>query len=324
MSVKPSAVVAIPLAPGQADIERTSEILESIKVYESLVTDVILLDDGPEDRKLEGRFTPPPGVKIHSLRPKRGSNADGKRGGLCHNIIQMFAYALRQTQADMVLRMDTDAAIVGPFVERAASELARAGSKAGLLGCCRYGPDNETRSLEPWNHVFRSLSKPVGISWRSPRVGNFSPFVNVALTGGRRVIQRRIRDALNNGYRLGESPMGGAYLVTRAMLIKWEQIGILDEGWIWEPTVVSEDAMAAVYTHASGFEMADSYRPRTRPGEGDIFAVMWKGLHDHPRRAAKSGYVILHSIKKFNFMTEQEIHVELRAMRQEFLNRSGL
>jgi hypothetical protein len=318
-SSDPTVTVVIPLGPGDKDIVRTADILDAIRIHEPLVTDVILMDDDDTRTDLPQRFPSTPARRIHVLRPTHDPKSEPLYGGLTRSIFEMFAHALRHTTSPYILRFDTDAHIIAPFARRLHTERLRhehaTGQKTGVIGCIHTGPDNKPRPLQPWNYVHDILRKPLSPWLRSPRSGNLTPYFHVGLTPTRQIIRRRINQALSNGYQLGVTPMGGAYAVTRELLQQLDSMNALSEGYAWEFLKVPEDAVFAVYTYAAGFTMADSHRPAQNGTPGDIFAVLWQSLHTDPDSTVKQGYAIVHSVKRYNDLTEPQIrrrYAELR------------
>jgi hypothetical protein len=307
--------IVVCLGPGPRDVERTRDLLEAVRIYEPNTAEIVLIDDGKEDRRLETAYAGLTVNRLTSLRASRQGNAPGLLGGLCENLLQAYRFITSQTDVDYVLRLDTDAMICAPVAKRLQAELERAGAKTGILGCVDCGPSGERRPLEPWNKVSRGLASRIALWPRSPHVGNFSKYVSIALSRTRRTIRDRIRLAFANGYVGGVAPMGGAYALSRKLLDAMAQRGYLDDGHLWREIHMSEDALFAIYAFACGFTLADSHRGGSLEKPGDLFAVEWQYLHAHPLDIIEAGYAVAHSVKSYGPLGENEIRAAFRAAR---------
>ena len=129
-------VVVMPVGPG----EDPSDTLESIRAYTDSSRAVVLVDD-TGSHALAASVAGDPDV--HVVPAPAG--ASGGWGGLWVKIAAGHAYACARWRFDLLLRMDTDALLIGPGLEDAALRRFAEAPRIGLLGAYRTGPDGNPR-----------------------------------------------------------------------------------------------------------------------------------------------------------------------------------
>ncbi|RYF37684.1 MAG: hypothetical protein EOO38_25875, partial [Cytophagaceae bacterium] len=223
--------VLIVVGPGEREIARTADFLESLFTYEPDTALVVLVDDSTQSRHLESQFTAPPSCHIESfLNPRRGRGC-GWGAGLTAGIISGLAWIQKHGHSDFVLKADTDTLIIGPFAEgvRAAFERTPA---IGMFGSYSKFPDRPLDPIQDRQHppAFEKLLRQVTI-WR--RTHRPYPMLQIGYWGRFGKIRTIIRTGLLKGYALGECCQGGGYAVSRDAIDKMAEACYLEDPLLW-------------------------------------------------------------------------------------------
>ncbi len=206
----------------------------------------------------------------------------GAHGGLWVKLAAAFRYAAQRADFDVLLRLDTDALILGPGVAEAAAERFGRDPSTGALGAYRVGPDGQQRD---WTPARKILLSEVGLRglrhWRA---------------------RRRIRQLVAGapGYVPGEHALGAAVLYRGDMVREWDRRGMLDYAELGASRL-GEDHLFGLLTVAAGYRIADF------SGPGDPLALRWQGLPAAPDDLLAAGKLITHSVRYWVGMSEAEI-----------------
>src|ERR1022692_4370965 len=115
---------------------------------------ILVVDDAPAGRNLSNLFQLREGIPCHSIRNPRQGLGYGYYGGLFAGIFRGLQWIHENWAVDFVLKIDTDAIVIGPFSEWL-GRTAREAPAAGLIGtvgitCNRdfysFGSEQHTRS----------------------------------------------------------------------------------------------------------------------------------------------------------------------------------
>ena len=266
---------------------------------------VVFIDDALEARGLETAFDLPAGVAAHSiLHPRRGMGS-GVWGGLVEGVLLGLAWiALHEPDAAMVLKIDTDALVIGAFADRAASFL-RLHPKVGLFGLCDRHCSGEPRSFWPWDRAMRNHSLPVGTRRTATGARRLRWQLFNAFGTQRRIISR----ARAHGYRWGEHCLGGAYLLRGQTVRDLQAQGLLRHARFWRDSAVGEDVVVGLYVKAAGWDLRGFAAPH------EAFGIAYVGLPYPPEKLEALGYGIIHSVKNDSHRSEDEIRRYFRAKR---------
>ncbi|WP_217921108.1 hypothetical protein [Miltoncostaea oceani] len=277
-------VVVMPIGPG----EDPSDTLESVRAYTDPSRAVVLVDDTGSDALAASVAGDP---DVHVVPAPAG--ASGGWGGLWVKIAAGHSHACAHWRFDLLLRMDTDALLIGAGIEDAALRRFAEEPGLGLLGAYRTGPDGSPRDFAPAAATLRAETGWRG--WRHPR------------------LRARLRGLLDrataNGYRHGEHALGGAYLQTGAAVRSLASRGLLDMPEMAD-SHLGEDQVFALLTVAAGFGIGDFSRP------GDPMAVRWRGLPASPEDLLAGPALITHSVRFHGDRDEDEIRAVFAAARR--------
>lgn len=181
----PRLAVVVPAGPGDTAVDT----LQSVFCYSNPEL-VVVIDD------TRGRGIGFSHEKIVVLP----AVAHGAWGGLWVNLAMGFRYVIEHAQFDVLLRIDTDALVLGPGLAEAAAGAFAAQPRAGVLGAYRYGPNGNTRD---WGPARRTLKAESGIR-------------GLRYPARRRILRRLVASA--SGYVLGEHAVGGVAIYRGEML----------------------------------------------------------------------------------------------------------
>lgn len=210
----------------------------------------------------------------------------GGWAGLYLTLARAFQYALQHYNFDAILKLDTDALVIGTEPEREALDIFRQYPLAGMAG--QYPL---TYAGEPWN-----------IRWPKQRILNSTrswkfirrPLANLLLI-------RFHNRALRNGYSTGESVFGGAYFLSSACLQALMQAGVLPN-YRFGSLNIGEDHLFSLLVKAVGFNLVSLSSP------GGPMACEWQGLPAAPTQLSSGGKIkIIHSVKYWQDMDEAAI-----------------
>jgi hypothetical protein len=218
----------------------------------------------------------------------------GKLCGLYITLCMAFRHALENYHFQAVLRMDTDALIIGAAPEQEALDLFHRKSTIGIAG--QYPLDYAGR---PWD-----ISWPRAKIRRSLHTFRFfkRPLVHFTLLP-------RYLKAIRRGYVRGESVFGGACFFSYACLKTLLSEGLLPAGQL-KDLQLEEDHLFAILAKSAGFGLA------SLSGDGQPMGCAWKGLPAPPLQLLADRKKIIHSIRYWEDMREDEIRQIFRERRR--------
>jgi hypothetical protein len=291
-------VVAIPVAPGGAELARVDDLLAALAAHEPATGRIVLVDDDPDAR----RFGLPGVAVISNPRAGRGI---GTLGGTCTATLAALRWAREHAPGTHVVRLDTDALVIAPFADALARAIAQR-PRAGVLGSHDRTCNGERRDFSPWAGVVRMHARPLWTWLRPPRRGRY---VHVALSGRAGAVRREVQTAFANGYDPGEHCLAAACVVTAGMIGGMAGAGMLDDPLRWLNTRFGDDIMLGVQARALGMDLVGLV------ADGEPFGLRHIGLADTPERLAARGFSFIHSVKNDPHMSETEIRAFFAARR---------
>ncbi len=288
-----SVTVVIPVGPSHGR-EFVRDTIDSAR--ESLPDcRLILIDDSGDDTI---RHLAPADATIIAAP----AGYEGLEGQLYRRLSLAFREALR-TPFDLLLRLDTDALILGnTFVPRATHIFAE-NPRIGALGCYRTNYDGTPRTYTwPALRIRRMVTvEALRDPMRALRVG--------------RLLLRAYHDG---DYIRGESVQGGAMIYSPAAIRSFAQTGLLDDRRLARSRM-QEDHIFGLCLRGLGYRMLDF-----GSANDDLpFAITWRGLPSPPEQLIAAGKEIVHSTKSFGDCEEREIRsvfLEARRTRRAAAN----
>jgi hypothetical protein len=279
------SVFVIPVGP-TCQIEFVADTIDSIQYYAPL-SRIILVDDSLSGIGIElaDRY------ELTCVKTK----VHGLFGNLYLNLSVGFREALAQPFRILV-RLDTDALITGSDFEAKAIQCFEDGDHVGSLGSFRIGYDQVGIRNRNWAK-HRIIEYLLLRAWKRPRNG---------LTVVRLLLRARA-----NGYRLGESIMGGAVVYSHEALVALDAADLLGRSEL-AGIGVHEDHVFGLCLCSIGFHLSEF---------GNKFddlpmGVDWRTLPATPEELMKLGKSIVHSTKSYGSLDERAIRSEFRAARR--------
>lgn len=287
----PGFVAAILAGPGVPEHVRACDLVDALRAHEPRTGPVVLVDDAPG----EGR-TWPDGVAV--LPNPRAGRGHGTLGGTCAGTLTALGWAAREHPGAWVLRLDSDALVVGPVADRVEAGFARH-PDAGVLGSCHRTCNGAPRDLSWWAPVAAKHAKPVWL-WRDPPLGRRHVMRAVP------EVRRTVREALARGYAPGEHCIAAGCALSAPFVEALRRGGHLDDPLAWLPTYFGDDVMLGAQARALGFGLQDLH---------EVFGLQHVGLAGPPDDLVARGFGVVHSIKNDPDHDEAAIRAFFRARR---------
>jgi len=184
-----------------------------------------------------------------------------------------YRYVLTDTQCELVLKMDTDALLIGEHLLTDALSFAAGNPSVGMFGV--------------YTHDYN----------RSRHFTSHSDQIRRELRGLRRVFGAQpswaplLARAEERGYQRGDNVFGGAYFITRSCLASIAELGALNVPYRWHSTL-AEDVYYSMAAVAAGYKLGHFAAP-----EGPM-CMEWRGLPYPAEELLHAGYKIVHSVDK--------------------------
>lgn len=281
-------IVVIPVGPNSS-IAFIEDTVLSYRHYTTTSFQVVFADDSQQGigKELLKLF---PSADVITTKKAMGGWA-----GLYITLSLAFRYAVEHYSFAAVLKLDTDALIIGEEPAQQALALFLSRPKAGIAG--QYPNDYFGK---PWN-----------LNWPKQRIINATrtwkffrrPVANWQLI-------RLYRDALKNQYNTGESVFGGAYFMSANYLLSLYENGLLPN-YTFQSVNLGEDHLFSLLAKANGFTLHGLC------GDGEAFGCAWKGLPVSPEQLIADGKKIIHSVRFWNHQKEEEIRLFFKEKRMK-------
>jgi hypothetical protein len=286
--------VIVPIGPGETELRRFKELMESLWTYEPKANLCVAIDGSAESRELPLSQSWL-GCRFFTLHAPFGDQGEPLMGRLSASILLALRMVHQAGAFEFVVRLDTDALIIGSFraAVRSFIELHPEAGMLGTLGCTcrREAPYYGCESTSISDVVVALDAAPAG----SPSIAR---------------IREHSRLAVENGYAGKEYCQGGAYVLPFHTLVRMSSAGCLDFPEDWLPLEVPEDVMMGMYTRTVGLRSLDFSLP------GQPFGNHFRGLAYSPRELVRRGHALIHSTKGDVEHSETEIRSYFRARRR--------
>ena len=296
-------ILLVPVGPRPCDVIGVSELCEGAVAHsEGADLEIWCLNDGNDPavlaaiaqrHRLAYRILPHPFAG-------RGNHWLGRlTAGLVHG---MRLIAAERPDDWHVLRMDTDALIVGPW-ERRLFAIAQ-DKRYGLIGSNELGNEGRQMRGDWWGTRLYRHSK-----WISR--ADHGPGMRVAWRRSSRILTRTIRTAFAQGGRNIRNINGGIYLMPAHALACLNGLPLFQPELCFQINSFTEDVVMGLCVHAAGLKFLLHNNP------GDTIASSWQGLAAPTLPAlVASGCGLIHSIKDHSPFREEETRAFFRARRQ--------
>ncbi len=283
------AAVLIPAGPGRAERERVLDGLDALATHEPGLRDVVVVDD---DRRPRAQWP----LAVDVIANPRAGRGIGMLGGTVAATLAGLAHLQRVAPSAWVLRLDADALVIGPVVERVEAAW-RPGD--GILGSCARTCNGEPRDLRSLSREVRRHERPVWAWRRPPRrplyVRPADPFVRGVL-----------REARSRGYAPGEHCVAAGCALSATLVGALAARGWLERPERWLGARLGDDVVLGAMSRACGLALRDCHA---------VFGVKHVGLADTPARLLERGFGVVHSTKNDPVVPEPELRSLFAAAR---------
>jgi hypothetical protein len=300
--------VVVPVGPRPIDVWRATELIKSLTFWEPAVAWCVIVDDGQEPRGLSDLALFPPGCcPVTIMNPRKGRGI-GWSGGLVTGMLAALSWIQANTDAEFVLKVDSDALVIGPFADKVRAYLART-PDAGIVGTvgltCNAATRDKMDLLRECQLVrVHRLVPPAPLQAEGESEWlDVDGFLRVPIAKLRSFDRIRpfIKAALGHGYTTSEFCQGGAYAMARTTIDRMAEIGCFEAPEVWAELPFPEDMTMAMYVRAVGLKIYDYSQP------GEPFGIQYRGLPYPPETLVAHDYRIIHSLRTDRTHTEQWI-----------------
>jgi len=274
-----ATAVFVPTGPGVEHRRGLWDILEALAVYEPETREVLVICDGPLGpiSQLPASST----IPVEIIPHPRAGRGNPLYGGDCAVTIEALR-VLALDLPDLVVRLDTDALVIGRCFGRLA-EFLGAHPSVGIVGAYRKGDQ-----VVGVARAAKRLTHPIAL-YRDPPAGH--PHLLQLALGSNSRVRTWLRRAEKAGWEAGTHCQGGSLAVSPRLLAALQDAGLLDRPSDWLSVPLPGDVMLAALAVALGFELADLSQA------GEPFAVEYGRLPDCPAELVASGRCLIHSLK---------------------------
>lgn len=284
-------VAVLPVGPGTR-IEFIEDTIKSIFYYCRCRVKIIIPDDSMQGlgALVKKSF---PAIDLLVNKKCRGMN-----GGLYITLGLAFSHAVKQYRFKTLLKIDTDALVIGLNPQADAERYFLNNPHIGIAGLYKSGLEtidadkNVLPNRWPRNYMF-----DITCTWKILKrpVANFT-------------MRKYFRMAFANGYDTGENIFGGSCFMSESMLISLEKAHLLPVFGL-QNTRMEEDHLWGMFARVVGLGMGDL-------ASGNLlFGMGWKHLPASPEVLLERKKKIIHSTRAWGTMDENAIRHFFRELR---------
>ena len=294
--MKPSVdvVIVVPVGPNSS-VAFIEDTILSYHYYTRSSYQIVFADDSQQGIGKELKIVFPDADVVVTKK------AMGGWAGLYITLSLAFRHAAEHYTFKAILKLDTDALIIGEAPEKEAVRLFTNKETAGLAG--QYPTDYHGK---PWN-----LNWPKQRIINSTRTWKFfrRPVANWQLI-------KLHKQALKNGYKTGESVFGGAYFMSENLVRCLYEKGFLPNS-TFQLLNLGEDHLFSLLAKAHGFTL------ESLSGNNEPFGCAWKGLPVSPEQLISDNKKIIHSTRYWEDKKESDIRKFFKERRRFIINKDS-
>ncbi len=291
-------VVVIPIGPS-ATTEHVLDTVDSVLTYTAPDRKIVLADDSGKGtaRAVAGRVS---GMDVVPM-PRR----HGMGGGLYLTLCRAYAHALRCWRFDALLRLDTDALVIGPFPERLPIEMFRSNPRLAMGGEIYVDNCSVRARLEEAAGSAPARARLKGLLQRPYSLYRWRHFFV------ERTLGRLYKRAQANNYSSIDYIFGGCNVLSERYLRALQAQGLLPQPRLGRLDM-EEDHLFGLLAAVVGMEIADMHT-------GSLpFGTAWKALPASPPDLLAQGKKVVHSTRRWQDMDEDAVRAFFQARRREY------
>lgn len=282
--------VMMAVGPGEREVSRMHDTLAMLAAHEDPQdVHLVVVDDAAAPRGLDPGW-PHQQVLRTPVRSHR------RRVDPCSAQVAATITGLvncRDHGVELALKLDTDAAVIGPFSDHL-REILR-DPELGAVGSYDRTSDGSIRDWSTWDDKLAHS----GDAWQRTQCGGGRKVLWYKSRADRRAVVRLRAEAARHA-PVGAHCLGGAYAVSRQFLDRAEL------NWrTWVGVGLGEDVVVGILCGAAGLRMRSLVDP------GEPFALAWRGLPGTPAEIAAAGHSIVHSVKAPTLQDERQLRAQL-------------
>ena len=288
-------MVLIPAGPGTV-FEYLNDTIDSVYHHTGVQNcKVVVLDDSRLDTfaSIGDRFPSAVVIKTPDYHERSRSST---RGSLFGKQMYALKWLTERYGFDVLLRMDTDAIMIGDSPHEDVLAFLKRQPKVGMVGAFTRRGDGSDKRLAMISKG-RELTQEVRL-----RLG----FKNLALAT---TLRRLVWRAEAHGYCRGDMCTGGAYFLSSSAVGAMKEQGFFDLDALGHSKLM-DDALMALLCCAAGYRLSDM------PEDDDILAINWRRVPMAPEMLVSKNKKIVHPVK------DDDPTVEPR-LREYFQSRRG-
>jgi hypothetical protein len=304
MDKEPFAAI-VSVGRAQADMCDALELLSSLVRHEPAMAWCIICEDAPKPRGLSDVGILKSTRRAISIARPRSEG----RGRWPVGLFEALSWVHANTTAAFVLKIDTDALVVGPFAQSVRTLLATT-PDAGIVGTLGVSCNPNVRAIRaPWMapwlfDTYRLLPlAPDGTDHGADRMLDVDGVGRVSVHKRRLfdTIRPHIAAATTNGYVGGQFCEPGAFVLTKLMCDRMADSGYLSSENVWSELPFPENHVLEMYAWAVGLRTCDCSDP------GQPFGLQVRGLPFTPEELVARGHSVIHSVRNDVRFSEDEI-----------------
>jgi hypothetical protein len=294
-------IVLIPAGPDTVR-EYLDDTIESVNHYigHSNCT-IAVIDDSRQNRFAYLWNSFPNAVVIEAVDCPEAARSS-TLGTLFTKQAHALKQLLRQYRFDILLRMDTDALMIGDAPHEDALRFVEARPDVGMIGAFKRRGDGSEK-ITAMAVKGRQLTKEMRL-----RKGLRHP-------GLVRTLRRLVRSAEGHGYVRGDMVTGGAFFMLPNAIMAMEAQGFLDLEL--RHSRLMDDLLLALLCCAAGYRLADL------PEDDDVLAINWRGLPMPLETLVSRNKKLLHPVKSEDASLEPTVREYFRKRRVSVVSRES-
>jgi glycosyltransferase involved in cell wall biosynthesis len=280
-------LVVIPIGPSEV-LEHVLDTIESVTHYTGSATRIIVVDDSAKDTGAVIRARVP--CVLDVVKTPRNQ---GLHGGLYLTLSLAYRHALANYDFKVLLKLDSDALVIGERPEVDAIRFFEQHPEAGLIGLYGHGTQPDVDDHH-WSKS-RLLEEACGRSFLRDPIRGFS-------------LRRLIRQARIHGFRPGDYVFGGSYFMSARCLRRLAEMKLLSRPELGR-SMLEEDHIFGLLVKAAAVGLAD-FSTGDHPTALEV-----KRLPCAPEELVARKKKITHSVRRWEQLGEAEIRSFFRQVR---------
>lgn len=300
--------VVTPVGPAAVDLYRGVELIKSLLLWEPDVEWIVVVDDSPHARGLSevAPFSKSGRIVITLMNPRRGAGHHWS-GGVATGLLVALDWVHANTDADIILIIETDALVIASFADAVRAflhDLPDAGMIGTLGQTCNDSILQDFRREPALLAAYRLVPTEEDerdIDAAKPRLvyglGMFSQDQRRQFGA----VRPHVAAAVAHGYASSEYCQGGAHVVTRLMVDRMARAGYFQHSDVWMDLPFFGSSVLPMYARAVGLQLYACV------AAGQPFGVQYRGLPFTLEELVERGHGLIHSIKNDSRYSEKQI-----------------